>query len=250
MCPPFACMEKIHMPNKDMFDFNRDSISANRKYKHKMRIALSIILFTAISFVLCYFHFGLPFLPSFITIEFSALPEFIASIAYGPIIGAIVCLLKTAIHITVVDSAIISDTASLFVELAFIVIAGAYYHYTVFGKGKNKKTIHRRKTIIKGGFIGMLPALIIQFLAANFFVFPMLDKHYGKVGYSFADVLIGYNDAFHKISPDLPELKAIWQGILAFNIPISFIKLTLVILITALIYPVVSPYLHFKKHRS
>ena len=107
------------MQNKDTNVFDRDSTSVNRKDKHTTRVAISIIAFTAISFVMRYFSLKIPFMPSFISIEFSVFPELIATIAYGPIIGATVCLLKTAIHIGIVETALISDISSLLVEILF-----------------------------------------------------------------------------------------------------------------------------------
>ena len=84
------------MANNNTDVFKSDSLTVKLKEKGTLRMAGSIIVFTAISLVLCYYHFTLPFLPNFITIEFSVFPEFLAAIAYGPIIAAIVCLLKTA----------------------------------------------------------------------------------------------------------------------------------------------------------
>ena len=237
------------MRNKDTDVFKRDSLTVKRKEKGTVRMAISIIVFTALSFALCYFRFSIPHFPKFLTIDFSAFTELLAAIAYGPIIAGVICILKTALHMALVKGAVISDTAMLLVELVFVLIAGYYYHKTVFSKKhKNQKhKIHRRKVIIKGGFMGMLPALIIQFVLADSFVFPMLYKYYRNVGYSYKDVLFEYNSSLHNFFPDFSQLTSIRRGILIFNIPTTFVKLTVITLLTAFIYPIISPYLHFRK---
>ena len=231
----------------------------SRKTKKAIRIFLSIFIFTALSLGLCFLRFNMPLAPDFLSGDFSVLPELIASIAYGPIIGGVVCLLKFALHIIIVPTAWISDIANFFVEEAFILTASVFYlkkHFHRKKKNKNGKTRQfRRKRIIIGSLIGIIPALIIQFITNYYFVFPMLEKYYGQYGYTQADILQKYASSLDAISKHLPQAIAsalpkiteIWQGILFFNIPFTLVKLIIAMLVTALIYPIISPYLHFRK---
>ena len=87
------------------------------------------------------------------------------------------------------------------------------------------------------------------------FVFPKLDWNYRYNGYSTAEIIEKYASSLDAISKHLPEAIAsalpkiteIWQGILFFNLPFTFVKLIIAMLITDLIYPIISPYLHFRK---
>ena len=231
----------------------------SRKTKKAFRIFLSIFVFTGLSLGLCFLRYNVPLAPDFLSGDFSVLPELIASIAYGPIIGGVVCLLKFALHIVIVPTAWISDIANLLVEEAFIITASLFYYKKKLHKKKKDKKgktrQFRRKRIIIGSLIGIIPALIIQFFMNKDFVFPWLEKQYGQYGYMKADVIQKYASSLESISKHLPEAIAsalpkiteIWQGILFFNIPFTLVKLIIAMLITALIYPVISPYLHFRK---
>ena len=231
----------------------------SRKTKKAFRIFLSIFVFTGLSLGLCFLRFNMPLAPDFLSGDFSVLPELIAAIAYGPIIGGAVCLLKFVLHIVIVPTAWISDIANLFVEEAFIITASVFYYKKQFHKKERnkqgKKRQYRRKRIIIGSLLGIIPALIIQFITNYYFVFPMLEKYYGQYGYTQADILQKYASSLDAISKHLPQAIAsalpkiteIWQGILFFNLPFTLVKLIIAMLITALIYPIISPYLHFRK---
>ena len=120
----------------------------SRKTKKAIRIFISIFLFTALSLGLCFLRFNMPLAPDFLSGDFSVLPELIAAIAYGPIIGGVVCLLKFAIHMTIVPTAWISDIANLFVEEAFIITASVFYLKKHFHK-KRKKQAGQKKAVQK-----------------------------------------------------------------------------------------------------
>ena len=51
-------------------------------------------ILAAVSTVLMFLSFNVPFMPSFIKMDFSELPALIAAFAYGPLSGVIVCLIK------------------------------------------------------------------------------------------------------------------------------------------------------------
>ena len=223
----------------------------SRKKKKAIRIFLSIFIFTGLSLGLCFLRFNVPFAPDFLSGDFSVLPELIAAIAYGPIIGSVVCLLKFALHIVILPTAAITDVSNCLTELAFLLTASVFYYKKQFHKKERnkqgKKRQYRRKRIIIGSLLGIIPALIIQFVTNYYFVFPMLEKYYGQYGYMQADILQKYATSFAAISENLPKITKLWQGIIAFNLPMTLVKLLIVTIAVALIYPIISPYLHFRK---
>ena len=229
----------------------------NRRDKKSFRIFLSIFIFTGVSLGFCFLRFHMPFAPDFIKFDISVFFELLAAIAYGPLIGGIICLLNFALHIVIVPEAFMSDLANFFVEETFILIASVYYYRTdARKKDKDGKTRrYRRKRIIIGSLLGIIPVPVIQFIGNKNHVFPWLSKHYAQYGYSEAEIIQKYASSIEEISRHLPKALAsalpniteMWQGILFFNVPTTFLKLLVISFITALIYPHISPYLHFRK---
>ena len=103
------------------------------------RIA-AIGMFSAISVILMYFEFPLPFLaPGFYKLDFSEIPVLICGFAFGPAAGVIVELLKVILHILLkgTSTAFVGDFANFAVGCSFIVPATIVYYWK-----KDKKTCH------------------------------------------------------------------------------------------------------------
>ena len=60
------------------------------------KIAMTGVL-AAIATVLMFLHFQLPFMPSFISLDFSELPALIAAFTLGPVSGVAVCFVKNLV---------------------------------------------------------------------------------------------------------------------------------------------------------
>ena len=68
--------------------------SKNRSLDQKVRRMAVIAMMGAVSAVLMFFSFNVPFMPGFIKLDFSELPALIATFSLGPSAGAMVCLIK------------------------------------------------------------------------------------------------------------------------------------------------------------
>lgn len=56
-------------------------------------------MLSAIAFVLMFFEFSVPIMPSFIKMDLSELPALVGAFAMGPVSGAMVCLVKNLLHL-------------------------------------------------------------------------------------------------------------------------------------------------------
>ena len=260
--------------NKDTISYKRKSISEEVQKKSVSRLIISIVVFTGLSFGMSYFRMKIPLAPSFIMVDFAAFFEFIAAIAYGPVISVIICFLKSLLGALIESNNAYSVAANFFVEAVFVGIAGFYYQRNVVKKKPNTAKSNsrvrtdyikeadkaesikkRRKGIFIGSLIGMPVSVIIQFFATVYFVFPTLEKLYSNYGYTRESIIENYADSAAAIASHLPkgiasiipEITEIWQGTLMFNVPISIVKLLFITLLTMLIYPYISPYLHYRK---
>ena len=226
-----------------------------------IRIILSTIVFTAVAVLLRFFPLQLPGIPSMFAVDFSVFPELLASIAYGPVIGVVVCLLKSLIHLVVDyrNVTAVPDISNFIVNASFVATAGLFYINSVAKAGKeNGKEISyakRGRLVFVSSMFAMIPSLIVQFFITNYYLFPSIAK---QELYSQKFVLNEYITTLTIIRnhlPDVlkglvPEISEIWQGIILVNFPITFIKTFIIASIIALLYPVLSPYLHFRKDNN
>ncbi|MBE6741275.1 MAG: ECF transporter S component [Ruminococcaceae bacterium] len=223
-----------------------------------IRIILSTIALTAFAILLRFFPLQLPGIPSIFAVDFSVFPELLASIAYGPVIGIIVCLLKSVIHTAISNNSFAPDISNFLINGVFVATAGLFYINSVAksGKAEAKEISYakRGKLVFISSMFAMIPSLIVQFFITNYYVFPALAKEYPQY-YSHEIVFSSYVTTLAVIRDHLPEalqglvvkISEIWQGIILINFPITFLKTLIITIIISLAYPVMSPYMHFRK---
>ena len=219
----------------------------------KRRMACAFGL-TAIAIVLCFLPISVPLTSNMFAVDFSVLPELIGALAYGPLVGAAICFVKYFIHLTFVQTALFSDISNFFVDVIYIAFTSIFYstHMYMADNGNKTRRFERGKAIIKGSLLGIIPAMVFQFLSTEFFVFPKIEKHYARGGVTYESIIGGYISTINALRNHLPEfiakhipdIKGIWMGILMVNIPISVIKLLIVTFLAAIIYNYASPFLH------
>lgn len=230
-------------------------------YKMHIRRLLIILSLSLTSVLLYFFHFRVPMLPRFFSVEFSAFPELLLTYAYGPFYGIIVCLVKNVVHIIFMGNSVIPDAANFVCEGVFLLVAGVLSpRISESVAAKNNGIISNSKRVrIKAlsSLIAIVAELILQFALTILFVYPLLIKFYPNA-YSSAVLLSGYNGAMSALRYHLPkalgflvpDIRSLWQGIALVNIPVSFAKLIVISVLTLLIYFLVMPLLFPKIYRE
>ena len=195
------------------------SIAAKRPLITPRHIA-SIGVLSAAAFVLQMFEITIPLVPSFLKFDFSDLPALIGAFSLGPVSGMIVELIKNLLHTMDSGSFGVGELSNFLLGAVFVGIAGLVYRYK-----KNKK----------GALIGSVAGALAMAVASvpiNYFVvYP--------VYYNFMpeETILGMYQAI------LPSVKNIFQSLLVFNLPFTFVKGLADVVITFLIYKKISPIL-------
>lgn len=188
----------------------------------KIRVLTGTAMLTAVGVVLQYLEISIPIMPSFIKLDFSDLPELIGAFAYGPAAGVIICLLRNLIHMAVSQSGFVGELSNFVLGATFALVAGFIY--------KHNKT--KKGAVIAG--VSGAAAMAAVCLPFNYFVIYPL--YYSVLGLPESAVL----DAYRII---LAGVKNIFQGILIFNVPFTFIKAMISVAVSILIYKPLSPLL-------
>jgi riboflavin transporter FmnP len=166
-------------------------------------------------------EFGIPIMPSFIKFDFSELPALIASFAFGPIYGVVVCFLKNALHLLVTSTAGVGELANFLMGIFFVVPAGLLYRF--------KKS---RMSALIGSLIGAVVMGVACVLINYFLIYPI----YYQIMIPEPVILSAYQAI-------LPGVDSIWKSLLIFNLPFTAVKGLVVSLICFLIYKKLSPIL-------
>jgi riboflavin transporter FmnP len=189
--------------------------------KKQLRSLVVSALLGAIGFILMFIELSVPIMPSFIKFDISELPALLASFAYGPVYGVLVCFLKNALHLFVTNTAGVGELANFLMGIFFVVPAGLIYRHC-----KN------RKTALLGSLVGSF-AMGLSCVAINYFVvYPI----YYQIMIPKAVILAAYQDI-------LPSIDSIFKSLLVFNLPFTAAKGIIVSLICFFIYKKLSPIL-------
>ena len=187
---------------------------------HIRKIACCSVL-SALGFVLMLINFPLPFIiPSFIEFDFAEIPALIASFAYGPVYGILVCAVKNLIHLFVTSTGGVGELSNFLLGAIFTSIAGLVY-----------KKSHNRKGALLGSLIGAFIMSIVSLATNYFIVYPFYTNFMPMEG------IIGAYSAI------LPSIDNLFEALLIFNFPFNFFKGMVHAAVCFAIYKRISPLL-------
>ena len=168
---------------------------------------------------------SIPIIPSFIKLDISELPALITSFAFGPFWGVLVCLLKNLIHLPASQTSGIGEISNFLLGAVFVAVAGLFYKYR-----------HNRKSAFVGSLVGSLAMAVAAMFVNLFIVYPIYTK-----------ILIPEEAILGMYQAILPSVDSLWKAILIFNVPFTFVKGLISVIITFIIYHKISPILKGKK---
>ncbi len=177
----------------------------------------------ALGTVLMMIEFALPaIMPSFIKLDFSELPALIASFAYGPAYGILVCLIKNVLHLFFGSTMGIGEMSNFILGAVFVGTAGIIYK-----KHKSKK----------GALISCIIASFIMAVISVFTNYFVVYPLYVKVlGMTMEQITAMY-------SAILPAADNLWKALIIFNLPFNAVKGLIDSVLCFVIYKRISPIL-------
>lgn len=177
-------------------------------------------MLSAIAFILMYLQFNVPLMPSFIAMDLSELPALIGAFALGPIPGVIICLVKNLLHLMRTSTGGVGELSNFILGAAFVFTAGMIY--------KRNKT---KKSAIIGSLVGAVVMALFSVPSNYFFVYPVYTNFMPMENIIAAYQLIN------------PHVDSLLDCLLVFNLPFTFIKAMISVVITLLVYKRLSPIL-------
>jgi hypothetical protein len=236
---------------------NTEEVDISNRHKAMLRMGIIMGILTVLATVLRLLAFSPSFLPAFLTLDFSALPEVIASIAYGPVFGVLIVFIKNIIYVGIKIKALSIPAliTNLVLNSIFVFITGAFYSRKMFPFDPNfqqPKRDLRWLHILGGGAIASAIVAVVSFFLAKYVTYPITFKHYA--GYNEEYIVYLYQVALNNLNEMLPaklqgivtEIGSLSKGIAIYNIPHTFFKYFIITLIATLIYNFLSPLLHYR----
>ena len=197
--------------------------STSRSRTHKLAVTAML---SAVAFVLMFIEFPIPALiPSFVKLDISDLPELLAAFSMGPLYGVAVTLVKNLLFI------LLHGTSSAYVGELFNFLMGSVFAFSAGFIYQRKKS---RKSALIGAVVGAALMAIVSVPLNYFVVYPAYVVCYGMP----LEAIIGMYQAI------LPSSDSLIKCLTIFNMPFTFCKGMLDVLLCFLIYKPLSPLLH------
>lgn len=198
-------------------------IAFSRAFKVKNPITTKFIartgLFAAMSIILYlvpFLKFSVPFFPAFLEFHFDEVPALIAGLAYGPLSGVMVILIKTIVKLPMSNTMCVGELADLIYSISFVLPASLIYMK------------HRN---IKGALIGLLVATGVQIIVSSLVTsFLILDFYIFMMGWPKV-VIVNMCKA---ANPKVTSLG--WTFFFLVAVPFNALKDAAVVAITFLLY--------------
>lgn len=206
------------MENTEVMNNKQAGSNEHRKAGVNVRAMTMTGMLSAIAFLLMFFDFSVPFMPSFIKMDLSELPALIGSFALGPVSGVAICLIKNLLHLMKTTTGGVGELSNFILGATFVFTAGMIY--------KHKKN---KKSAIIGSLVGAVAMAVVSVFSNYYLVYPVYTK------FMPLDAIIA---AYQAINPNVDGL---WACLICFNMPFTFVKGLFSVIITLLIYKRLSP---------
>lgn len=199
---------------------NQNGVKASERKSsiRDIRSITAIGMLSAVSFILMFFDFSVPLMPSFIKMDVSDLPALIGSFSLGPVAGIVVCLVKNLLHLFRTSTGGVGELSNFILSATFVGVAGVFY--------KIKKN---RTGAFAGSIIGAVAMALISVVSNYFLVYPVYTAFMPM------EAIIG---AYQAINPNVDNLL---ECLVMFNMPFTFVKALVSVAITFIVYKKISP---------
>lgn len=178
-------------------------------------------IFTALSVVLYYVSFPLPFVPSFLKVNFSMLPIILVAFMYGPLEGSIVVMIRFLLKIPFSHTVMVGEIGDLIIGLITIIPTSLIYQ------------MNRSK---KGGVIALILSFVLWVVTgtlSNLITIPLYLKLLFKNN---TQKLVEMMQIIPGINVENYLSKYLIYGALPFNLLLAFV----VCMVTFFLYKYVS----------
>ena len=190
-----------------------------------VRTLTKIAELSAVAFVLMYFDFPLPFIPSFYKLDFSETAVMAGGFAMGPGAACAIEGLKILLKILFkgTDTAYVGELANFLIGCAYVLPASFLY---------------RKKKTKQQALIGLVAGTLCMTAVGVIINYTVLLPAYSFFYQLPMDVLIGMGTAL------IPAITDKLTFVLLATTPFNIIKGILVSVLTVLLYKRISPLLH------
>lgn len=186
---------------------------ATRSKKVNVRKLTYTAMLSAVSAVLMFISFNVPLMPSFIKLDLSELPALIAAFSLGPVSGVTVCLVKNLINVFFSTTGGIGELSNFLLGAFFVFPAGLIY-----------QRWHNRKGAMIGSLVGAVAMAVLSVFSNYYVVYPVYTAFMPM------EVILGMYQAIN------PHVSNLWGALIWFNMPFTFIKGLLSVLISLVVY--------------
>lgn len=187
----------------------------------RIRKMTGTAMLAAVSAVLMFIDFSVPFMPGFIKMDVSELPALLAGFAYGPVSGVVVCLLKNLINLMRTSTGGVGEFCNFLLGVCFVVPAALLY--------RHKKS---RSAAVIGSVVGAVSMALLS-VPVNYFISYPVYQNFMPL-----DAIISMYQAI------LPGVDGLLQCLIVFNLPFTLLKGVLDAVLAFAVYKPLSPILH------
>lgn len=193
--------------------------------KQKKQVDVRRLVFTALMAALSVvlaelLKFKTPFMPGFITFDFSDVPAMLASLTMGPVSGVAVCLIKNIFGCFTTSTGCVGELSNFILSASLVLPAGIIAH-------KSEKI----SRAVIGCLSGAVIMALISIVSNYFLVFPAYSAAYHLP----MDVIVG---EFQKI---LPSVNGLLDCLIIFNMPFTFVKGLVAAVVSIILYKKLRP---------
>ena len=196
-------------------------MTARKTGRSSVRNLTVTAMLGAVASVLMFISFSVPLMPSFIKLDFSELPALLAAFALGPWHGVTVCLIKNPVNVLFTTTGGVGELSNFLLGACFVIPAGLIYR-------RHKS----RGAAIGGAALGALCMAVVSVFTNYFVIYPV-----------YAQLFIPMDTILELYRAINPGVKNLWQALICFNLPFTFVKGMCSVAIAFIIYKPLSPIL-------
>jgi riboflavin transporter FmnP len=191
--------------------------------KIEVKTLTKVAILASLAFIIMLFEFPLPFMPTFLKLDFSEVPALFAAFSMGPMSAAAVELIKNLLHLFKTSTSGIGEMANFLVGISYVITAGVIYKFL-----KNRK----------GALIALSVSTIVMVIFASLLNYFVLLPLYAKVLNFPTDAVVSMGTA---VNNRIVDVKTFISLAIA---PFNAVKGIIVSIIVAILYKKLSPILH------